>query len=263
MALVLFTFGFRTSAFGFEGRITATLTRGGEAQNQAYIVGTNFLRIERLETNMPHACDIMNLQTGEITLLFPHNRSFVRFTPAPQNEAAGEFPVPPSNVPDAGAFPQRQMPPGIGPQPGGPAGIPNAPGAMPMMTPMPMRPMEKLELVQTNGTTNILGLTCSRYVLKDRAEVVEIWATEQLFPFHPYLGSQPHRRPSRMLEERWMGILAEKKLFPLRAVLRFENGPERLHFEVKSITPEKIKKEDESELFTPPAGYYEIDPLPF
>src|SRR6185437_1507024 len=114
-----------------------------------------------------------------------------------------------------------------------------------------------------NGTTNILGFTCSRYELKSRGEVMEIWATPQLFPYRAYLENQPHRFRMRNLNERWGAILAEKKLFPLLAVLRFENGPERMRFEVKSITVEKVKKEDEPKLFAPPSDYHEIQPLPF
>lgn len=37
-------------------------------------------------------------------------------------------------------------------------------------------------------------------------------------------------------------------------------GPERVRFEVKSITPEKVT--DDS-LFQPPSDYNEIQPLPF
>ena len=36
-----------------------------------------------------------------------------------------------------------------------------------------------------------------------------------------------------------------------------------MRFEVKSVTPEKIKKEDEEKLFRPPPDYQEIQPLPF
>ena len=47
------------------------------------------------------------------------------------------------------------------------------------------------------------------------------------------------------------------------AIWKIENGPERMRFEVKSVTPEKIKKEDEEKLFRPPPDYQEIQPLPF
>lgn len=265
-------------AFGFEGRIAATLSHGGQAQDLIYTVGTNFLRIEQTDTNWPHARDIVNLHSGEVTLLFPHNRSFVRLHP--QTESSAQPPAPPT-MPSPGAegvTPQPaggmpaptmpQMPPGVGPRPGGgpqPGSFgapPNFAGGMSAPPAMPMMPQEKMELVQTNGTTNILGFTCARYELKQRGEVMEIWATEQLFPFRPYMENQPHRFGPRMIEEQWGGLVAEKKLFPLRAVLRFENGPERMRFEVTAITPQTLKLED-LKLFEPPPEYMEVQPLPF
>ena len=136
---------------------------------------------------------------------------------------------------------------------------------MPMVPPMAMRPtmaMQPAELKATDHTTNLLGYACTRYELKQRGEVMEIWATDKLLPFQAWLPNQPHRFGPRMLEEQWAEMLKSKKLFPLLASLKFENGPERLHFEVKSIQPEKVTDRDGS-LFQPPAGYQEIQPLPF
>jgi len=311
-----------STAFAFEGRITAAVTRGGETETLLYTVGTNQLRIARGETDRPYPKNIVNLDTGDITLLFPHNRSFVRLKPAAENQSAappgfptmppppGGFPpgmgpqagtmpgtpamsppgmssmpgmspsatIGPTNLPGMPAMPpmpQRpqmvqmpQMPPGVGPQAG--TDVPN----MPTMPPMPMMPpmMGKMELKATTDTTNLLGYTCTRYELKQRGEVMEIWATDKLLPFQPYLQNQPHRFGPRMIEEQWGGMLKAEKLFPLLAVLRFETptvpsgakptvpGPERMRFEVKSITPEKIRDEA---LFEPPSDYQEIQPLPF
>lgn len=58
------------------------------------------------------------------------------------------------------------------------------------------------------------------------------------------------------------GLLQDKKLFPLLAVLKFENGPERLRFEVKTITLSKLTDAD-AKLFSPPDDCQEIRPLPF
>lgn len=164
-----------------------------------------------------------------------------------------------------------QLPPNVGPQattPGG--GAFSSMPAMPMMPPMPMEPME---LKATKDTTNLLGYTCVRYELHQRGESMEIWATDKLPPFEPYLQNQPHRRfGPRMIEDQWGQLLKAKKLFPLLAVLRFERpsppagstppapGPERLRFEVKSITSEKI---DDSALFQPPPDYHELEPMAF
>ena len=106
-AILLAAFSFQHSASAFEGRISATLTRGGETQTFLYTVGTNQLRIERGETNWPHAKNILTLDTGARTLSFPHNRSFVRLKPATENASAH-----PPGFPGMTA----SLPPGIGPQ---------------------------------------------------------------------------------------------------------------------------------------------------
>jgi hypothetical protein len=313
----------------FEGRINATLTRGGETQTLLYTIGTNQVRIERAETNWPHAKNIVNLDTGATTLLFPHNGTFVRL-----RQGSATVPVAPVGVPptgpvkpgaDPGTFfnpgpevfgqrpktagetpalpvPPTGLPPGIGPRtgpPGRPDGAPGAspspvvpPGApvipnlpqlpaglppgigpqtasagvvpgMPAM-PMPMMPVPggKLELQATTNGMTILGLPCTRYELKQRGETMEIWATDKLPPFQPYLQNQPHHFGPRMIEEQWGGLLKARGLFPLLAILKFENGPERLRFEVKSVRTQKLD-DKEGKLFQPPAGYHELQPLPF
>jgi hypothetical protein len=309
------------SASGFEGRIQAALVRGGETQTWLYTVSTNALRIERGETDRPHARNLVNLQTGERTLVFPHNRSFVRLKPASATASApptgfptspslppgvgpegqpgslphalppgigpqtpGRVVIGPTNLPGAPAPPSLPalpampqppagLPPGVGPQPGG---LPGAGPGMPAMPALPMMPMgvEPLELKATGQTTNLLGYACARYELRQRGEVMEIWATDKLLPFEPWQPNQPPRFGPRMLEEQWGELLRARKLFPLLAVLRFEMpalsgetnapvaGPERLRFEVRSIRAEKIEDKDGT-LFSPPSDYHEVQPLPF
>lgn len=286
-------------ARAFEGRISVTLTRGSATQTLLYTIDTNQLRIEQVEADRPYAKNLLERDTGMLTLLFPHNRSYVRLKdggahapapvpvdlasaevgPAARQSAHGADPLPlqPSNLgpTNLAGIPQMpglpQQPPGVGPQataPGGGVAIASMP-AMPMMPPMPM---EQMELKATKDTTNLLGYVCVRYELKQRGEVMEIWATDQLLPFQPYLQNQPARFGPRMMEEQWGGLLKAKKLFPLVAVLRSERplsspdggpplaAPERMRFEVKSITPEKITDEG---LFEPPSDYHEIQALPF
>ena len=91
---------------------------------------------------------------------------------------------------------------------------------------------------------------------------MEIWATDQLLPYQPWLQNQPPRFGPQMIEEQWGELVKGKKLFPLLATLKFENGPERLRFEVKSVTPQTAEGQDAA-LFRPPADYQEIEPLPF
>ena len=132
---------------------------------------------------------------------------------------------------------------------------------MPRM-PKPMIPNAKPELQSTGQKTNLLGFDCEQFELKQRGETLEIWATDQLFPYQPYLQNQPHRFGPQRIEEQWPGMLTSRKLFPLLASLRYDNGAERFRFEVQSVTPQKLT-EEEAQLFQPPAGWFEIQPLPF
>jgi len=270
----------------FEGRINATLTRGGQTQTFLYTIGTNDLRLERGETDRPYPRNIFHLETGELTLLFPNNRSFIRLQAADSNAAPQMpgMPLPPGGLlpgigpqspavptPPVPGLPARPnlttLPPDIGPQAGATRGaIPGAPpmAVMPGMGTMPMMPMPgmDMELRATGEKTNLLGYVCLRYELKQRGEVMEIWATDQLLPFQTWQQNQPARFGPRMMEEQWAELVKARKLFPLLAILKFENGPERLRFAVTAVTPEKIADPD-CQLFQPPADYHQLDPLPF
>ncbi|MCX8089470.1 MAG: DUF4412 domain-containing protein [Verrucomicrobiae bacterium] len=300
---LLAALGIIPSASAFEGRIRVTLTRGGETQTWLYTVGSNYLRIERGEANWPHAINLLALGTDEITLVFPHNRSFVRLkdsgacapaaVPAdapsrsvgrearPTTPAAGALStstavsvppaaIGPAKLPGAPSMPalcqMPQLPTGVGPQPVPSGATPNAAGGtpalpMPMMPMMPTDIMDKPELKATGQKTNLLGYACEKFEIKRGGEVMEIWATDKLLPFRPWVANHLPRLGPRMLEEQWGELLRAKKLFPLFAVLKFENGPERLCFEVKAITTGKIADPD-GKLFRPPPDYQEIEPLP-
>jgi hypothetical protein len=223
-----------------------------------------------------------------MTLLFPNNGSFVRLKAASEDAS--------SAPPGFPAMPQ--MPPGVGPQasPGANAmpamptmpqmpAMPTMPagGGMPAMPMMPPPMTERIDLTSTGEQTNLLGFVCVKYEIKQGDEVMEIWATDKLFPFQPYQQNQPRRFSPRTIEEQWGELVKARKLFPLLAVLKFEpfrqpvmmpgtnspaqtvpprppDMPERLRFEVKSVTPEKIP---DGTLFQPPPGYQAIQPLPF
>ncbi len=264
-------------ASAFEGRINATLMQDGQISSLLYTVGTNELRIESADTNGPHCRNVIDLKSGTIMLIFPHNRSFVRIKPMVQT----------ASLPPGFARVPAGLPPGVGPQPrspGAPAApnlvvppstpvVPNLPPrvgpqstpgapvmpAMPMM-PHPMGP--KAEFKATGETTNILGFVCSGYELKQRGETLKVWATDELCPYRPYLQTQPPRSGPGAVVEPWSEALVARKLFPLLATLRTDSGFERLHFEVDSIVPEKINDPAE-QLFQPPTDYRELEPMPF
>ena len=299
-ATVVSSFFLLPSAFCFEGRINAELTQGNQTSTLLYTAGTNFLRVEMTATNWPNPVDILDRNSGELTLLFPNNRSFVRLKLAVENSstmppgfpqmpggvppgvgppsppvglpAMPNLPTPqgigPKNLPVMPASPSMpampNLPPGVDPQPVPFGAPPNGAGGTPAL-PMPMMPppmMQKLELQDTGQRTNLLGFACEQYEIKQRGETMEIWATDQLFPFQPYLQNQPHRFGPRMLEQQWPELVKAKKLFPLLTTLKFDNGAERFRFEVQSVTPQKLT-DDDAKLFQAPTNYFEIQPLPF
>ena len=134
-----------------------------------------------------------------------------------------------------------------------PAGLPGPP-MMPMAE-------ETLELKATGEKADFLGYACARYEIKQRGEIMEIWATDSLLPFQPYLQKRHSRFRSRLMEECWGDLLKTQKLFPLRVTLKSDSGSERLRFEIKTITSEKIEDRDRS-LFQAPAGYHELEDSP-
>lgn len=241
--VLLLALGHPLAAFAFEGRIDVGVTQGGQVLGLLYTAGANGLRIERTETNWAYARNIVNLQTGAITLLFPHNRSFMRLKTTSRSS-----PRPVQGAPGPG-----RLPPGVGPQGGGPPGTPT----MPMMA----MPMEKMELNPTGQTTNLLGYACASYEIKQRGQTMQIWATDQLLPFQSWMPSQPHRLVPRRIGEQWGELLKAKKLFPLLATQRSDKGLERYRFEVKAIRPERITDED-GKLFQAPTNYVEVPALP-
>ncbi|HTR40941.1 MAG TPA: DUF4412 domain-containing protein [Pseudomonadales bacterium] len=296
LAVSVVTFAIIQHACAFDGRITATITQGSQVTPLLYTVGTNFLRVEVTDNSRPNPVDIVDSSSGELILLFPNNRSFVRLKTAENVPTAPPSPptmptmpstppqqVGPTGVPGMPAPPPMpgmpQMPAGVGPQSGSSTppmpGMPAMPGAgngMPMM-PMPPPMMEKTELTATGDKTNLLGFACEKFEIKQRGQVMEIWATDELLPFQPYLQNQPGRFGPAMIEEQWGQMLKAKKMFPLLAILRFAPpaapgsaapppGPERMRFQVLSVTADKIDDQG-GDLSQPPPDYQEIQPLPF
>lgn len=282
-ALVACLFLLASPAAAFEGRIEAVSARGGQALALLYTVGTNSLRIEVTGSDRPNPVDVLDRSSGELTLIFPHNRSFVRLkaTAATSATSSGFPQLPPGIGSQAPTLPAASAPgigttslPGVAdvppmpPLPQAPAGIgagiSDARPGMPTSSAMPMMPMpgEAMELTATGGKTNLLGFACEEFEIKQRGEIMTIWATRQLLPFQPYIRHQSPRFGPQRIEERWADLLAAEQLFPLRVSLLFENGAERIRFEVLAATAEKLKP-DEAAQFLPPEGYFEIQPLPF
>jgi hypothetical protein len=265
----------------FQGRIEIVAPQGGQPVHLRYTAGADFLRIEVTGSDAPNPVDVVDLTSGAMTFLYPHNRSFLRLksgssirgpvaveappdarTKAPIAPGMPPMPAPPGVVPQAAGNPPGSPPLGAGRSvaPNLPA-MPNMPPGMPAM-PFPPSMGEKIELKPTGKKKNILGYACEQFEVKSRGETTEIWATDKLLPFQPYLRTQTRRFGPAVIEEQWATLLTANKLFPLRVSLRSDNGVEHLNFEVISITPGKIADPD-GKLFQPPRDYTETQPLQF
>lgn len=257
---------------------------------------------DKSSAGRPNPVDIFERQSGAFLLLFPHNRSFVRLKTIPEGAPAGMpglpgMPMAPAGLPP-GIGPQAGVAPGVlGTPPSTPTGsgaampaptmppmptmpaLPQMPGGLPAGIgpqaarvrgpitagpPMMMAPImdQKPELKATGQTTNILGFLCRKFELKQPGETAEIWATDQLPAFQPYLSTQPERLAAYLLKDQWPGLVSNHKLFPLLASLRFDSGGEHVRFEVTSVSKDKIAEPSEA-LFQPPSNYREVRPLPF
>jgi hypothetical protein len=237
----------------FEGRIQATSTWDGQTISLLYSAGPHCLRVENTATNWPNPIDLLDYDTGVLTLLLPNNRSLLRLPAASTTTRSPGTALVPGTTPT--------IPLGIGPQPN--AALPGAaPIPPPSSWPAPPTLGENLALKNTGQTTNILGYLCTGYELKQRGETMTIWATEKLLPFQVWIQNQTTHFGPRQIEDQWAELLKARKLFPLLAILKLDNGPERYRFEVQGITPKRFADSD-APLFQAPGDYQEIQPLPF
>ena len=226
------------SAHGFEGSIRSVLTQNGREIPISYIVSADFVRVEAA-SDAAHLrpINIIDRHSGGVVLVFPRGQNYVRLT-----KPAASAPV----------TPRPNWPP---PTPA--AGPPGAAWPVP-----PAFAGERLELKSTGARTNMLGLDCEEFEIKQHNSTMKVWATHQLFPFRGYQANQPHRSVVKRIETEWEKLLADQELFPLMAAFKYSDGKERFRFEVKSIESRKLTEEEKT-LFQPPPGYREIAPLPF
>jgi hypothetical protein len=212
--------------------------------------------IENSDKSKPEPINIVDLTTKKLTIVYPHNSTFVVVPLTTMSSVAGVG-DPGGRVPGASmpVGPGSTIPattPRIGPAIAPPPGF-STPPPMPSMPPMPpmpdpaaaglmagpqrfgppgMPPMAGMggfgaapELKKTDKTRKIQGLDCVLYTLSDRRETFEIWATPDsgLFPFRLIQMNYQNRRfGPRMLEEQWVEFLQKQSLFPLEATLRAE-----------------------------------------
>ena len=251
----------------FEGTVTATLTRGEAGSQLVFVRRANLVRIENT-TNKLEPINILDLGANRLTIIYPHNRTFVRVEAVPKPEGgigtshssmpAGPAPTAPSfrrmAIPAAGTTPTVQTgaaPPATG------AGMPGVPG----LPPMPVMPgmSGPTELKSTDETKKVQESECKLYKASGRGETLEVWATNDstFFPFRMLERDFLRQRfGPTMLEEQWPELLREKSLFPLEVTLKMDpGGQERLSFKVEKIERKKITDE---KLFQPPEGFIEV-----
>ncbi len=74
---------FAFAVYAFEGQIGVETTRGGQTEVLLYTVGISYVRVEITNGHSgPTPVDILDAQSGQLTLLFPQNRTFVRLPSA-------------------------------------------------------------------------------------------------------------------------------------------------------------------------------------
>ncbi|OAI42681.1 hypothetical protein AYO41_00675 [Verrucomicrobia bacterium SCGC AG-212-E04] len=271
----------------FGGNVSATLTRAGtEATHFLFARKGNRIRIENSDKKL-EPINIVDFDATRLTILFPHNTTFVQVDLTRASAPSSSPPLPPSlgsavsgppNFPTApnlsAVQPGAQVGPSISPPPGFPSppsmpSIPKSQAATPVIAMPALPPMSAMpsmmgapvapDFKKSDQTRKILGFDCALYTISDRGQKFEIWATNDaaLFPFRllerDFLG---RRFGPRMLEETWPELLRNQSLFPLEAILKMEpGGQERLSFKVDKI---KVKKIEDEKLFAPPDNFLEI-----
>jgi hypothetical protein len=141
----------------FEGTLSATLSRGGTATQFLFTRTGSQLRVENIDKSKPEPINIVELDAHNLTIIYPHNSTFVhvdliRQLPDPAQPGAPQmppgFPTPPnpaaagpdSGAPNSGAATASAPPrPAISPPPGFPT-----PPPMPSMPPMPQMQLPQM-----------------------------------------------------------------------------------------------------------------------
>jgi hypothetical protein len=274
--------GFAANQDVFAGVVTARLTRGTASSQFVFTRKGNQLRIENT-TNQLEPINIVDLAANKLTIVYPHNTTFVQLDLTKKAAPSAAPPMPALTPNQAGA--PAQLGPAISPPPGFPSPppmpslshsqVPNKPAmgqALPaipagagMGMPMMMPPMPipggsgAFELKKTDKTKNIQGFNCTLYTIGNRGEEFTTWVTDDavLFPFRLIEHNLLRRFGSQQIEENWPELLRDKSLFPLEAIFLTQSGGQsRLTFRVDKIDRHKV---EDNKLFEPPKNYIEIE----
>ena len=226
----------------FDGVVEVSMTRAGV--NPSHFVFTrkgNQLRIENT-TNKLEPINVVDLNANRLTIIYPHNTTFVSVDLAKQQQQPNGARLTPMPGGAGAGMPMPAMPP---------MGMPGAAG-LPGLT----------ELKKETQIKKVQGYDCTLYTAAARGEKMEIWATNDstLFPFrlitHDYIGRQ---FGPQMLEEQWPEMVKNKSLFPMEVSMKIDpGGQERFSFKVDKVEKSGGGKIDDN-LFQPPKNYIKIE----
>ena len=112
-----------------------------------------------------------------------------------------------------------------------------------------------MRIERTGETEKILDFLCEKVLIRDGAEVTELWLTDELGPFLSFMSAM---RADQREGSLWERFLAGRNAFPLRIVQQDRRGRNRFRMEATSVQPKELP----DDLFTIPEGYRELR-LPF
>ena len=113
------------------------------------------------------------------------------------------------------------------------------------------------DVTATGKTQEILGYTCSQFLVKDGDKTTELWLAPGLGVFMGlHAGSSPFGGRSRNAEAaaKWEEAFKGKAGFPLRVITRDGSGKETNRMDVTKIEKGGVSDGD----FAPPAGYQQF-----
>ena len=107
----------------------------------------------------------------------------------------------------------------------------------------------------TGITEKILGYTCTKYLIKSKGDITELWATEELGTFVNVSTLSSLNQRKGKVQAAWESVLKGKNLFPLRVVGLKANGKANFRMEILAVEQKSLP----ASLFQPPAGFQRMD----
>lgn len=238
-----------------EGELSLSVTLGQREEVHRYRIKDGQMRIDRPGESIPSPpVNLVDLRSGRVTILRPHNGTARSFTPSDAPPAgklpggeAPEMPALPEHPPQA----QKDVIPG--------------PSAMSAVPGRPNTATFTLEAME--ATRKIHGFPCRKHTLElPREGTLTLWLTKEkrLFPFHTLRYEGPRRFGREAWPEQVASLLRQKQRFPLLLTLKESTDEEKqttaelARWEVTSVqrSPLEVSEED---LFAVPDSFHSLD----